>query len=376
MNKSIVFCANAAWNLYNFRLALMQSFLQAGWQVTGVAPADGYEQYLRQRGIGFVPVSVSRSGTNPLADLRTLWQLRKVYHRLRPDAVCQFTIKPNIYGTLSAASLGIPAVNNISGLGTVFISRSPLTKLVLCLYRHSQKRAAYVFFQNSDDRREFIENGLVAARRTGLLPGSGIDLERFGLRPLPAGKDDTFVFLMIGRLLKDKGAGEFIRAAEALHARYGRRVRCLIAGSTDAENRTSLSSDEVQRAAAEGAVEFLGRLEDVRGAIEAAHCVVLPSYREGTPRSLLEAAAMGRPLIATDVPGCREVVSHGQNGYLCAARDTAALTAVMERMLNSAPEDLERMGRESRHMAETRFSVQRVIEIYHHTIKGLLNGNG
>lgn len=376
MKKSIVFCANAAWNLFNFRLALMESFLQAGWQVTGVAPADGYEQYLQQRGIGFVPVFVSRSGTNPLADLRTLWQLRKVYRRLRPAAVCQFTIKPNIYGTLAAASLGIPAVNNISGLGTVFISRSPLTKLVRFLYRVSQRRAAYVFFQNGDDRREFIEHGLVQAHRSGLLPGSGVDLERFSLRPLPAADNAAFVFLMIGRLLKDKGAGEFIRAAETLHARYGRRVRCLIAGSTDAENRTSLSTEEVKRAEADGAVEFLGRLEDVRSAIESAHCVVLPSYREGTPRSLLEAAAMGRPLIASDVPGCREVVDHNENGFLCEVKNVPALAAAMERMLTTSPDKLALMGKSSRKLAEARFSVQRVIELYTHTIKGLLNANG
>ncbi|MDZ7793204.1 MAG: glycosyltransferase [Spirochaetia bacterium] len=227
MKKHIVFCANTAWNLYNFRLSLMESFVQAGWEVTGVAPADGYEKFLQNRDIGFVPVNISRSGTNPLADLCTLRQLRHAYRCLQPEVVCQFTIKPNIYGTLAASSLGIPAVNNISGLGTVFISRSPLTRLVLLLYRYSQRRAAHVFFQNNDDRREFIYHGLVEEHQTGLLPGSGIDLQKFSPQPLPDRQKGGFVFLMIARLLRDKGAGEFIQAAKALHGRYGRQVQCL-----------------------------------------------------------------------------------------------------------------------------------------------------
>lgn len=371
MKKQIVFCANSAWNLYNFRLSLMESFVQAGWAVTGVAPADGYEKFLQTRDIGFVPVKISRSGTNPLADLRTLRQLRLAYRSLQPAVVCQFTIKPNIYGTLAASSLDIPAVNNISGLGTVFISRSPLTRLVLLLYRFSQRRAAHVFFQNNDDRREFIAHGLVEAQQTGLLPGSGIDLQKFSPQPLPDRRKGGFVFLMIARLLRDKGAGEFIQAAKALHGRYGRQVRCLIAGSTDSENRTSLSNAEVAAAEAEGAVEFLGRLEDVREAIERSHCVVLPSYREGTPRSLLEAAAMGRPLVATDVPGCRELVQDGQNGVLCSPRDVPSLTESMDRMYHMSDEELNRMGSASRRMVEERFSVQRVIETYHTTIKEL-----
>lgn len=379
MNRTILFTANTAWNLYNFRLPVMKAFHEAGWEVVGVAPEDVYAGQLTKTGIRFTPVRITRSGTNPLKDLFTYMQLRRIYRRVRPAVVCHYTIKPNIYGAMAAASLGIPAVNNISGLGTVFISRSPLTAFVRLLYKVSQRRAARVFFQNDDDRQEFIRHGLVDEKQTGLLPGSGVELERFQKEPLPARSKDTdhpFTFLMISRLLEDKGAREFIEAAGRLKVVFGPRIRFTVAGSTDTDNRTTLTNDEVEAARAAGTVEFIGKLEDIRDAIRDAHCVVLPSYREGTPRSLLEAAAMGRPLVATDVPGCREVVEDGVNGYLCVSRDAGSLAEAMERLYRLDGAELRRFGDASRRMAEEKFSIQRVIEQYQTSIEDILKGHG
>ena len=304
------------------------------------------------------------AGINPIGDVLLLLQYLRVFRRYRPAAYLGFTIKPNVYGSLAARSFGISAINNVSGLGTVFIHRTWLTVVARLLYRLAFKASAVVFFQNQADRRQFVDMHLVDQKQTALLPGSGVDLEYF--RPASCAEqrsDGTWRFLMVARLLWDKGVREFVEAARIVRLAHP-AAKFQLLGFLDVENRTAVDHATVAAWVREGVVEYLGQSDDVRPFMACADCVVLPSYREGTPRSLLEAAAMGTPLVATDVPGCREVVDDGVNGYLCKVRDPADLAAKLIQFILLSEPQRSAMGRSSREKAEREFSVHVVVGKY------------
>jgi glycosyltransferase involved in cell wall biosynthesis len=305
-------------------------------------------------------IGIDRSGLNPIADLRLLGEYRRILKRMRPAAFLGFTIKPNIYGCIAARSLGIPAIANISGLGTVFIKRGPLLAFVTRLYRFGLSRAAVVFFQNPDDRALFVARRMVRPEQARLLPGSGVDLDRFAPAPQPVGPP---TFLLIARLLGDKGVREFVAAARSLRADLP-DARFQLLGPIDEGNRTAIARAELDEWIAQGAVDYLGETDDVRPYVAAASAVVLPSYREGLPRSLLEAAAMARPLIATDVPGCREVVEDGINGILCQARDAESLAKAMKTLAKAPVAKRSAMGEAARRKVQDQFSETVVIAAY------------
>lgn len=370
----IVFCANSAWNLYNFRLPLMKSLAQRGFRVTAVAPSDEYAEKIRTAGFEFHALNLSRKSTNLLTDLKTLKMLRKLYKKLAPDVVCHFTIKPNIYGTVAAAKLGIPVVNNISGLGTVFITHSPVTRLVKFLYRYSQRKASKVFFQNSDDQTEFIRHALVPGEISGVLPGSGIDLNQYRVEKngeLESEVRSTCRFLLIGRILRDKGVLEYFDAAKIITAER-RDARFMLLGPIDENNHTGIDHSTLEALLQPGAVEYRGETDDVRSFIAAADCIVLPSYREGTPRTLLEAAAMGKPLVATDVPGCRQVVNDGVNGYLCSPYSSESLAGAIRKILQLTPAERRQMGLKGREKMEREYDQQLVFDAYRRAIEEAL----
>jgi glycosyltransferase involved in cell wall biosynthesis len=359
--RRVVLAANSLWNIMNFRAGLIRALGEAGYDPVVVAPADdSLADRMAELGGRHVAVAVDRSGLNPVADLRLIAEYRRVLAEIRPAALLGFTIKPNIYGCLAARSLRIPAIANISGLGTVFIRRGPLLALVTVLYRFALARAAVVFFQNVDDRALFLERRIVRGDQARLLPGSGIDLERYAREPLPPG---PVTFLLIARLLGDKGVREYVAAAEMLHGELP-DARFQLLGPIDADNRTAISRSELDRWVESGTIDYLGETDDVRPFIARAGVVVLPSYREGMPRSLLEAAAMGRPLIAADVPGCRGIVEDGANGFLCAAKDPESLADAMRRMARLTGEQRQAMGNAARKRVESEFSEAVVIRAY------------
>ena len=354
----VVVAANASWNIANYRGGLIRALKAHGYEPIVVAPNDAAGAAgLAKLDVEHIVVRVNRSGLNPFADLRLLLEYHRILKRLRPAAYLGFTIKPNIYGCLAARLTGVPAIANISGLGTTFITRGPLRFLAAGLYRRALSEAA-VFFQNPDDRALFIERRLVDPDRTRLVPGSGIDLDHFVPSPLPQG---AIVLLFIGRLLGDKGVRELAEAAARLRAGHP-DVRIQMLGPIDEDNRTAISRGEVETW--RDAVEYVGETDDVRPFIERATAIVLPSYREGLPRSLLEAGAMGRPLIATDVPGCREVVDDGGNGFLCEARDPESLAGCLKKFVELAPAQRAAMGAESRRIVAERFGEDLVIRAY------------
>lgn len=372
MSQLIALVANSAWNLYHFRGNLVRRLLQDGYRILIIAPHDDSSQKLVGLGCHVVEQSMDNKGTNPLADMQTMRELKRLYREHQPDLVLHFTIKPVIYGSFAARSLKIPVINTITGLGTAFLSGSWLMRVVETLYRHSQRWPSRIFFQNPDDRNLFLARQLVTEEKSACLPGSGVDLKRFRATEYPASKPTKF--LLIARLLRDKGIVEFVDAARQIRKSYPNTCFQLL-GPLGVANRSALPDEEVASWVEEGLVEYLGETDDVRPFLHAAHCVVLPSYREGTPRALLEAAAIGRPLIATDVPGCREVVDADVNGLLCDVRNAPSLAAAMQQFLDMPLEKQLEMGVAGRLKVEKEFDEELVIGAYLAEISQLIQNN-
>lgn len=361
MPGTLVISINASWNIVNFRRGLIAGLRAAGWRVVALAPADAWSPRLAGLGAEHVPIAIDSAGLSPLRDLALLLRYRRALGRIRPAAFLGFTAKPNVWGSLAAHALGIPVINNISGLGTAFVEPGPLRRILSRLYRLALRRSAVVFFQNPDDRALFLEERLVRPGQARLLPGTGIDLDRF--RPAEAPPPGPFAFLMVGRLLWQKGVRDYVEAARIVR-RERPDVRFRLLGFLDSANRSAVPRAAVEAWQAEGLIDYLGDTDDVRPDIAAAHCLVLPSWREGLPRSLLEGAAMARPLIATDVAGCRQAVEHGVNGLLCAPRDPAALAEAMLHMLRLDEEQRAAMGAAGRARVERDFAEQAVVDAY------------
>jgi glycosyltransferase involved in cell wall biosynthesis len=358
----IIIATNTAWNLVNFRSELIKALVAAGHEVVAVAPYDKYAAQLEALGCKFVQLKMDNGGTSPVHDALLLWRFWWLLKQEKPAVFLGFTVKPNVYGSLAAQWLGVPVINNIAGLGAVFIKGGWLSQLVQRLYRVALGRSAKVFFQNPDDLRLFLEGELVRAEVTELLPGSGIDLHRFAVAPTSVA-NSKFRFLLIARILRDKGVCEYVQATKLLRERWP-SVEFNLLGFVDVQNPAAISRNEVESWVTQGFVNYLGVSEDVRKEIAAAECVVLPSYREGTPRSLLEAAAMARPIITTDAVGCREVVDHEVNGYLCKVRDAEDLAEKMNQMLLLSPEHRISMGLRGRAKMEAEFDEKIVIGKY------------
>lgn len=357
-----VVAANSGWNIVNFRQPLIVALRQAGWRVVALAAEDGSAERIRAVGAQFIPIPMDSAGTSVGRDARLLLEFRRILRKLRPQAFFGFTVKPNIYGSLAARGLGITVINTISGLGTAFLRPGPLHWLVSRLYRFALRDSERVFFHNSHDLEQFLSNRLVRLGQAQLIPGSGIDLQHF--RP-QARQDDgqTFRFLFVGRLLRDKGLVEYAQAARLLRSQWP-EVEFAILGFAGSDNPSAVPMSEVERWQAEGLVTYLGETDDVRPFLAQADCIVLPSYREGLPRSLLEAAAMARPMVATDVPGCREVVDQGENGILCQARSPESLASALDAMLRLSEADRTAMGTKAREKVKRRFDQALVVDAY------------
>ena len=365
----LLFSINSCWNFINFRSGLLRALLADGHEVIAVAPEDDHAEQVRQLGCRLIPVDMARRGTSPIADGKLLASYVRIMARERPDIFLGYTIKPNIYGSIAARRLKIPTINNIAGLGATFADRGWLNRLVRALYRNALSRSCVAFFQNPDDREMFIADRLVTPAQARLLPGSGVDLDRF--RPAASDPADASVFLLVSRLLWAKGIGEYADAARIVRRGHPHTSFHLL-GLPD-EGRDAVDPASLEGWRRDNLVDYLGSVADVRPAIRDAACVVLPTfYPEGTPRALLEAAAMGKPIIATDVPGCRAIVDDGVNGFLCAPRDAEALAAAMVRFLALSPQARAEMGAASRAKAVAEFDERIIIDAYRGAIAEIL----
>jgi glycosyltransferase involved in cell wall biosynthesis len=368
----IVIALNTSWNIYNFRMNFIKVLLDEGHEVHTVAPADDFTHRLKLAGCIHHNLRMDSRGANPIKDLGLIIEFLLIYRKIRPDVVLQYTIKPNIYGTLAAALLRIPIINNVCGLGTVFLKKGFVSRIALLLYRWSFRYATKVFFQNPEDHKMFLELGLVPPAAADLVPGSGVDLQRFYRAPYS--KNETFTFLLISRLITDKGIFEFIDAVRKLKE-TGVKARFQILGPKDPLHKRGIKLKTIDGWVRSGLVEYLGTSEDVRHFIHSADCVVLPSYREGTPRTLLEAASSGRPIVATDVPGCHQVVVHNYNGLLCKVQSSGDLAEKMLAMTTMDEHLLRQMGENGRKKMETEFNENVVIEKYVQTLRSIRNAS-
>ena len=390
MTCKIILSVNTAWNIANFRTGLIRAFLSKGYEVLAVAPSDEHVHRITTLGARFIPMEMDNKGTNPFRDFGLFLRFCRLFFRERPCIFLGYTIKPNIYGGLAAAFCGIPAINNVAGLGTVFIRETWLTWFVSKLYRRSFKKAKKVFFQNNDDLLLFLQRGLVPQAVTDRLPGSGVNTEFFtpvfthedsaqssscsSYMAVRCGKNVPFRFLLVARLLWDKGVGEFVEAAKRIRALVSNAEFQLL-GFLDVANRTAVPRNILDLWIKSGIIQYLGEAVDVRPAIAQADCIVLPSYREGIPRTLLEAGSMAKPIITTDTIGCRDVVINGETGFLCKLRDSEDLADKMMMTLNLTPEERKDMGLKGREFMVRAFDEQIVIKRYLKAIKDILEAD-
>jgi glycosyltransferase involved in cell wall biosynthesis len=367
-NMKIALFINTSWNIYNFRMGLIEGLKRDGHEVHAISPTDEYSRYLIDAGIPHHPVSMDAQGINPIKDFALILRLIKVFSQVKPDLILQFTIKPNIYGSLAAAVLQIPVINNVSGLGAAFQKKNLVHRVASLLYKIAFRVPQKVFFQNEEDQKLFIESKLVSEQKTDLLPGSGINVRKFA--PVEYRNNGPFVFLMIARLIMDKGLMEYINAIRIMKAR-GIDARFQLLGACDSKNERSVNLNTVEHWVEEGLIEYLGTTDDVKSFIAEANCVVLPSYREGTPRVLLEAASLCRPIVTTNVPGCRQVVKDKHNGLLCKPKDANSLAEKMEEMTKLPTDQLRQLGINGRKLVETEYDENFVVEKYRNAIKQL-----
>ena len=367
--KIIALSINTAWNIYNFRLGLIKALQKEGYKLVAIAPKDSYSKKLEKKGIKVFDIKMNNKGTNPIEDLKLIIDYVNIYKTLKPDLVLSYTIKPNIYGSIAAGILKIPVISNISGLGTVFLNDSMTSKIARNLYKIGLKFPKRVFFQNGDDRDLFIKYKLVDPKKTDLLPGSGIDTNKFAPREMQ--RDDKKIkFLMIARRVGDKGLYEYLQAAETIKKKY-KNVEFLLLGAFYPRNPTAITKKELNKWIHRGIINYLGESDEVYKEIEKVDCVVLPSYREGLSRVLLEASSMAKPIVTTNVPGCKEVVKEGINGFLCKSKDYKDLAHKMEKIINLSEKERKMMGRKGREKIVKEFDEEIVIRKYIEIIKNL-----
>lgn len=355
---------NVAWFLISHRIGVARAARDAGFEVHITGDVDSAEEALslEREGFRFHRVRLGRGSLSPVDDLSYLRQIGSVMRSVRPDLVHNITIKPMIYGTIAARTLGISrVVNAVSGLGYVFTGgrgKWILSRFVQGVYRVAlRQRDVKVIFQNADDMRKFVEARIVAPSQGVLIRGSGVDLDAFQYSPEPLGSP---VVVLPARMLRDKGVVEFAKAARLLQSR-GSAAEFLLAGKLDRDNPSRLSESELKQLVDETGVRWLGHVSDMPALYRNAHVVCLPSYREGMPKSLLEACAIGRAIVTTDAPGCRDVVCNGENGILVEPRNVQALASGLEQVIADG-HLRRRMGQAGRNRAEAEFDVRLTIE--------------
>lgn len=346
--SKVLIVANTTWNIYNFRLNLLRRLTQEGYEIVVVAPKDEYIIYQKEfpniRHLNLT--GLNRKGTNLWQDLRLLRNLSRIYAAEKPNLVLHYTIKPNIYGSFAARYQNIPSISVITGLGYSYINNGLLYKLVEKLYQFSLQHNSFVVFENQDDRRMFINRQVIPKEKGISIKGCGVNIEHFkpNITSLPSEK---LVFSFIGRLLKDKGLSEFVEAAKIIQ-NQNPTIQFWVVGDIDPGNPASFSKKEIERWQKSGIIKFLGFKKDVRPIIAQSTCVVLPSYREAIARSITEAMAMEKPVIATNTAGCKEAISPNENGYLVPIKDANALADAVLKMSHLSPEKRTLMGQKGR----------------------------
>lgn len=376
MSKKLLFVVNVDWFFMSHRLPIALEAMRQGYEVHIATGITGQKTAMAQHGLIVHPLDIDRSSANPIGGLRTFFQMVAVFRKVRPDVVHLVTVKPVLLGGIAARLVRVPAVvAAISGLGYIFLGRGWTSRmrrwLASLLYRLALGHSNItVIFQNADDRAALMAVTGLKANQAVLIRGSGVDLAAIQATPLHAGVP---VVILAARLIADKGVREFIEAARLLK-RGGRAARCCLVGTPDPGNPSSLTEAELQACVAEGVIERWGHRFDMAQVLSEAHIVVLPSYREGLPKVLLEAAAAGRAVITTDVPGCRDAIEEGITGLLVPAQDPEKLAAAIVWLLDN-PEECRAMGAAGRVLAENEFDVALVVKRHWEIYQNLMIGS-
>lgn len=364
MRKTILFCDNTLWGLLNFRGGVIRHFIESGYEVVLVAPKDKQANITAiPARVRYIPVELSRTGKNPISDWRYYQVLKAIYKAVKPDYIFHYTIKPNIYGTLAARAVGIRSSCMIAGLGHVYSEKGISNFVAQTMYKYAMQFPERVMVLNQANLDTLLERKVVTEEKLLLLKGGeGVDLTKFTPSPMPSNRQP--VFLMLCRLLYEKGYAEYVAAAEALQGQAEFRIMGSIDSHPSAVSRSVIEAD-----AARGKIKYINFSPDTLPQMVQADCIVLPSYHEGLSRVLMEGLAIGRPIITTDIPGCRETVNNGINGLLCAPRNASSLIEAMRQFITLPSEQRIEMGRQSRKRAEQMFDIQKVFTLYSQIIE-------
>ena len=366
--RKILILANNAVGLYNFRYELLQKLIDEKFEVYFSIPENNKDSKVKELinlGCHHIETHIQSRSTNPWNDLKLIKQYKDIIKKTHPQIILSYTIKPNVYGSYIAKKYKIPIILNITGLGTGFNNKS-IKHLVTNMYKYACKNASFIFFQNEENYKYFIDNKIAEKAKSKIIPGSGVNLEKF--KPTKKSKDDGITrFLFIGRIMKEKGIEEYLEAAKYISNKYS-NVEFQILGPFEEEKYK-----EVILNLNNSKIKYLGISEDVRDQIKEVDCIINPTYHEGMSNVLLEGAAMGKPLIATNIPGCKEIVEDGVNGYLFEPKNTQKLIEKIEQFLKLSTSEREKLGRAGRQKAEESFDRNIVIKAYLETIRKILN---
>ena len=352
----ILILANSDVGLYKFRKELIEALLSLKHEVYISLPQGEFIDRLEEMGCHFIETKISRHGVNPITDLLLYMKYKSVLREIKPDIVFTYTIKPNVYGGLACQTCKIPYLANVTGLGTAIQNGGILQKISMVLYKMGLKGAKRVFFQNSENHQFMTKNGIVTSPTT-ILPGSGVNIEEYAYSDYPS-EENGIHFLFVDRIMKDKGIDELLAAAKEIKAIYSNVVFDVVGGYD------SPYESVIKKAQADGLIQYHGSQDDVRLYYRSCHCVVLPSYHEDMSNVLLEGAAIGRPLITTNIPGCREVVQDGVNGFLCESKNSDSLYKAILKNMHIGYNGRNSMGRESRRIVEQEFDRKIVVKEY------------
>jgi glycosyltransferase involved in cell wall biosynthesis len=371
----IMFVANVAWDTYIFRGGVIKNFVNAGHEVVVVAPDTGRVDIKKELGAKYIPITINKRGVNPIEDLKLLFTLKKIYDTEKPDFIFHYTIKPNIYGTLAAKLSKKNSIAVLTGLGYSFVSGGIISKVAQALYRFSLQFSKEVWVLNPDDKELLVSMKITPKKKIFILPGEGINTIHYTSKlskKNPRGGKTTF--LMIARAFFDKGFREFEEAARAIKKEFGKKVEFLFLGDAGGDSVAGVTIEHLQKLQEEDVLTYLGHRKDILDIIDKSDCLILPSYREGISRVLLEGASMQTPIITTDVAGCKDIVVNGINGFLIPPRNSIALIEAIKNFIELSSEEREKMGKAGRKIVLEKFDEKIIIEIYRNKLKEFTDG--
>ena len=363
----IILVSNTSWSLVNFRINLAKFLRTEGHTIVMVGPKDGSEKIIIENKFAYHPLALDRKGTNPVKNWKIVQSLEKIYRNEKADVVIHYTIKPNIYGSIAAKKAKIKSLAVVTGLGYVFINNGIVPFIAKKLYSYAFKYPEQIWFLNSDDKKEFITQKIIPKEKASILPGEGVDMSKF--TPTKS-NNKNFTFLFVGRILIDKGVLEYIEAAKAIKQTFD-KVEFQMLGKLDIDYPLSVDKSIIDEAVDNNIINYLGYSTKVPQIMGDADCIVLPSYREGVPLVLLEACCMEKPIIASLVTGCNEIIRDGMNGIACEAKSAKSLEQAMKKLLNISVEEREQMGKNGREFVRTNFDEKIVFQKYKSFIESI-----